>query len=221
MGTLHSLVRANRFREVEQLLKMFPNKASAQDRAGRYPLHCLKWGRSHKMLRLLIANASPANVTDRSGETPLHTALWEFATVRECELLCSSSKRLVNFPDRDGNSPILMASVHNSIAIIDCLLRNGARVHARNIVGNTPLMLSTIRHISITKAILAYGAKPNVQNHYGSTALHFAATVGTLTTVRTLLDIGANPQLVDKNGRAAIDYARLHGRSRIVRLLQS
>jgi ankyrin repeat protein len=64
--------------------------------------------------------------------------------------------------------------------------------------------------------MLAAGAKPDLQNRSGLTALMLAATAGHLRTVRALIDGGASIDLVNRKRETALTYAIVWRRPRIV-----
>lgn len=63
-------------------------------------------------------------------------------------------------------------------------------------------------HKDIVASLLKRGAKVDLQNKQGSTALHYACGLGHLNVVRKLLKRGADIKITDNEKRSPIDLAR-------------
>ncbi len=61
---------------------------------------------------------------------------------------------------------------------------------------------------AIVKSMFAHGANVNAKNEAGWTALHMAAELDQLDTVRMLVKAGANIHARDNNGQTALDVAK-------------
>jgi ankyrin repeat protein len=64
-------------------------------------------------------------------------------------------------------------------------------------------------YTAIGKILLENGAKVDVPNGNGATALTFAATFGHTALIQLLLEHGANKHLRDRFGKSPVDYARI------------
>lgn len=90
------------------------------------------------------------------------------------------------------------AVANNKIAIINLLIKKGARPNLQNEEGITPLHLAVQNNkIAIIKLLIKKGGYPNKQNKKGVTPLHFAAKNLSLEAVQTLIDWEANPMISD------------------------
>ena len=63
------------------------------------------------------------------------------------------------------------------------------------------------------------GAKPNLQDNRGMTALMIASSEGYGAAVQELLDRGADRSLKDREGKTARDHAAAAGHDDIVKIL--
>ncbi|MCD7936746.1 MAG: ankyrin repeat domain-containing protein [Tannerellaceae bacterium] len=129
--------------------------------------------------------------------TALHraTAGYSLASIEEA----LGESRLVNDTDQDGNTPLhtLMFSSRAEKEykqIIDLLLKNGARLNARNKEGKTPLYVAVEnnRDPSVVSYLIDIGADPELPDHYGHTPLFAAVRKSPKTHLPLLLSRGVN-----------------------------
>lgn len=95
--------------------------------------------------------------------------------------------------------------------IIGLLVQAGVDVNARDIRGNAPLheaALGDRGNPTAIRALLKYGADPDLPNGTGETPLMIAAGMGELECVQVLLEAGANLRCTNRTGKTAIDYAQ-------------
>ena len=98
------------------------------------------------------------------------------------------------------------------------LLENGINPNL-NMNGYTPLTVALKKsNIDMIELLLRYGAKPNIPNSYGLTALVKSSACGYSEIVQMLLDNGAKPNLFN-NGRNALIEASYHGYCDIIEIL--
>jgi len=60
-------------------------------------------------------------------------------------------------------------------------------------------------HKRLVKMCLKYGADPNLSNHQGNTALHFATAYGYTTLSKYLISKGADDTLMNMKGLTCYD----------------
>lgn len=109
-----------------------------------------------------------------------------------------------NQQDEKGVSPLMWATYHGNLPIVDVLLKAGANVNLAcanlNLLPeepikyrDTPLGLAVSQgHLPVVQALLNKGANINVENNLRRPALLLAVQTGNTAMVRTLLDAGAN-----------------------------
>lgn len=117
--------------------------------------------------------------------------------------------------------PILPAAESGDTAQVAKLLKNGANIEAKNVIGMTPLMRAAeFGHSDTVQYLLQHGANINAQDMSGFTALRVAASPGGhADTVALLLQSGANPNAADKEGRTALIWASAYSNPATVKTL--
>ena len=68
--------------------------------------------------------------------------------------------------------------------------------------------------------LLRRGARVNMQNNTGQTALMFASRSGNIATVGLLLKKGGDSSVVDFDKKTALDYAKIFQHKDVIRLLE-
>lgn len=125
--------------------------------------------------------------------------------------------------DERGRSPLHMAALHASRALVMVLLSHGAPVGAPDGKGRTALHYATDRGSSaVVTAILNTPAGrvcANQQDRKGRSALHCAAQLGDLAVVKLLLQYGCDMNLEEGKGFTPLDVARYFGNTAVAQLL--
>lgn len=84
-------------------------------------------------------------------------------------------------------------------------------IDAPNQAGQRPLNLAVERgHIESVEMLLWLGADPNLQDPWGGTALHQAASKSAYSIIDVLVKAGADPYLKNENGYSSYDIAQLY-----------
>ncbi|KAI1855151.1 hypothetical protein JX265_006707 [Neoarthrinium moseri] len=193
---------------------------SRTDVYGRVPLHYASMhGRLDMLNALIEADSSTVDLIDHDNFTPLIHAIihGHLACV---ERLLVATSRLDPKSDTD-HVPLNLACEHGSVAIVQLLLQNGAKImpdaeglYPQHLVarsGQTPQLLLLLKQ---------FGADlDQIDKLYGWTPLVHAASEGNVPCLQELLNIGANPNILDEKDLPAMYYAAWEGHLACMKLL--
>lgn len=112
------------------------------------------------------------------------------------------------FYQADYTRLLFSAVDQGSIGAAASLLDRGADINGRlKESGITPLMLAAKNGFGdLVQYLVIRGAKLNIHDNAGSTALHYAAAKEDYATINFLLDNGASINAVDNTGKKPLDY---------------
>ncbi len=111
----------------------------------------------------------------------------------------------VNIVDRDGRTPLIIATDEKKLQVMNYLLQNKADVNIPDEDGDTALMHAAKEGLdNMVLAMLARDAKINARNNKKETALMEAADEGHPTTVKLLLENAADANLEDNDRETAL-----------------
>ncbi|MGE3874981.1 MAG: ankyrin repeat domain-containing protein [Parvibaculaceae bacterium] len=112
------------------------------------------------------------------------------------------------------------AAARNDAALIETLLKQGARVDARDGSGRTALLVATQADaVEAAQALIAAGADVNAKDNIQDSAYLYAAAEGRLEILRLTLAAGADLESVNRYGGTGLIPASHHGHPDIVREL--
>ncbi|CAI8053192.1 Ankyrin repeat, PH and SEC7 domain containing protein secG [Geodia barretti] len=98
----------------------------------------------------------------------------------------------INCVDKDGETPLYIASLNGHGAVVKLLLQQHADVSICKKNGVTPLMAASFEgHTDVVQTLNEAKAQINTQKQYGATALHLAALEGKVDVVRLLTEAQA------------------------------
>jgi len=127
----------------------------------------------------------------------------------------------------DKNGLALLNAIKNSnIDEVNRLLKKPyININVQGEYGITPLMEAVRKRrseakecVEIVKILLEKGANLDLQDSYGSTALHYAVNMNKPEIVQMLLEKGANPNMQNKDGETALHRASV-AQPEIVKML--
>jgi len=145
---------------------------------------------------LLLGAGADANTANEFRMTPLSEACTNgnFALVRS--LLKSGANP--NSPVATGETPLMTCARTGSADAVRMLIEYGAAVNAQEPTQNqTALMWAAAeRHPDVVKALIDAHADLTAHTKQGFTAIHFAARVGDLESVKLLLAAGVDVNIL-------------------------
>jgi ankyrin repeat protein len=183
------------------------------------PLHDAAREGSKEVAALLIQNRANVNAVNAKGATPLMIAAQQ--GVDEIVDMLITARAKVDASNPDGYTAMHVAAAQGQHAICTALAKAGASVNSQSTLGLTPLMMATEKRPTTVATLLQLGAKPDLVDSEGSTALHHAVRFGNLKSVEALLNAGASRNLKDGAGRTPADIAQQLGRRTIYKLITS
>ena len=112
-------------------------------------------------------------------------------------ILLSSGADVDLAHQKNGNTPLHLASLFGFSRIASLLLQHGASVHRRNHLMSTPLHLATSEgHLEVVEKLLQHGADWNDRHYQGQASIHLAAANNCFKIVRCLVQAGCPIDLV-------------------------
>ena len=165
--------------------------------------HSAKGGHEAVTISLIRAGADPM-ARNSSDASPLDVAVG-FGQKSVVQLLLDSGADVAEV-DGQGFTPLHLAECES---IIDLLVHAGADVDAQTVYGSTPLMYHMV-NVGLVRALLRHGARVNIQDSTGQTALHMASSETDVPAIVEVVDVllkaGADETILDGDQRRAEDY---------------
>lgn len=170
---LFEAVRIDEPSIVETLLK-FGADPNIITESGNSPMS-LSIYKSLETFTLLLSYDGDPNTVNTDGNPLLHIAIQKGVKgTRFVEKLIKAGAN-VNINDKNGNTPLQLASKQGNTFVVKKLIEAGATVNISDKNGNTPLMLaSQTGRLNTVKWLLANEADKNYINNAGQTALQLA-----------------------------------------------
>jgi ankyrin repeat protein/serine/threonine protein kinase len=224
---LHGAVANGKIDVVKSLLANGAD-VNEKDPTGSTPLMLAAEGNAHlpnnlPIVEALIDARASLEARDSQGRTALHRATAE-GKIDAVRLLADSGA-LINKRATDGATPLFYAVQFGKLPILELLIAHHAQVDVPDNSGATPLMVASIgnaylpNNTPMVEALLNAGAKVDLLDPHGRSALHRASAEPKPEVVRLLLEHKAKPNLRAKDGSTPLIQAVTFGRHAVVQVL--
>jgi len=161
-----------------------------------------------ELVRLFLDSGADIHRIDNRGQTPIEYAACYAKDPAIFRLLIEKGADI--HKGGSGSTPLHNAAANSKPDNVALFINLGADVNARDAEENTPL-IDGVGSYECVDVLLKAGARINLQNNEGKTALIRAAQYGGDPRVITLLlQNGANAKLEDNTGRTALDWFDLN-----------
>ena len=166
----------------------------------------------------LLARGFDPNTPNEKGIAALIVAMQSEAP--KCALvLAKHPQTRVNASNSVGESALMLAAIHNQLALAKLLIERGADV---NKPGWAPLHYAASRgHRDMMRLLLDNDAYIDAEADNGTTPLMMAAFYAPPLAVKLLLEEGADPTLVNTDNASALDLAMSKNHQQSVFYLQA
>jgi ankyrin repeat protein len=170
-------------------------------------------------VRALLKEKVDVNAPQGDGATALHWAA-HWNDVELAALLIGAGAN-ASAADDHRVTPLTLACLNASPAMVRTLLEAGANPNAPSVVGETPLMVAAhTGNVDVVRLLLTRGADPGArETTAGQTALMRAVAQGHAAVVRLLLDSGADVKARSTNRFTPLLFAAQQGNVEIGRML--
>ena len=178
---------------------------------------------NEKMIEFLVQHGAHPNIVDFKGRSPLMRAA-ELGHVQALELL-TKFKADPLLKDKEGKDILfycLAAPTNRHGKCLEIVMTIGANVNSRTLEG-LPIIVEACKEAKERKdlclTLIENGADPTIPDDKTmSTALHFAASSGSVEVCRAILKKGGNPNAADKNKVTPAHEAAVKGHFEVIYL---
>jgi ankyrin repeat protein len=196
------LVNAAKDQDLQQVRTLLSGRPDANLRAedGSTALLWAAHWNDLQMAELLVRAGADANAANDFRMTPLSQACTNGSTALVDLLLKAGANP--NTPIGTGETPLMTCARTGNADAVRMLLVRGADVNAKEPNQNQTALMwaASERHPKVAQVLVEANADLQAHTKAGFTAMHFAARMGDMESIRTLLDAG-----VDVNIRSLPD----------------
>ena len=158
------------------------------------------------------------NKTSWSQETIFEIA--RSGTIEQLNYIIQKDSNCVNYIDKNGFSPLILACYKGNIEIAKLLIDKVQDVNYQSIEG-TALMAAVMRNnLELINLLLNNNANINLSNANGVNALMLAIQFKRTEIIKIFLEKNPNLALKDNDGKTAFEYATNTSDQEIIKLLK-
>ncbi|WP_367608396.1 ankyrin repeat domain-containing protein [Legionella sp. W05-934-2] len=222
---LHEAARADNYEVVQFLLKTTTVDQFGQNRETAFMLAAAN--NNVRMMELLLRHGANPDQTDRFGRNALHYAI--NGKHVEASAFLIPLIRNKNRPDRDGLTPLMLASAKGLINIVRRLCSETMDTEQVTKKGFNALHLAAIEgHEEVVTHLVNSGYQidkpesPSAKNdrYLKRTALHLAAQHGKVGVVVRLIHMGASIDYADVEGNTVCEHAVMSNDPEMLQFIQ-
>ena len=247
MTPLYDAIYSNNIEFVDYLIKDLKMDINHHEIQNRTPFYWACCTSNIEMIKYLIKYPEiDINSLSSMGRSALSKACWN-GHIEVAKLLCSQPDiNTINTPDCNKRCPLHNAvwgefggregkkvpigQPSDSPECTELLIKYGANINAKDIDGNTPLMIAgSTNGIRSMKVLLKYNINTNEENNNHETALIQSIKYGNYESIITLIDYFKNHlsdiknnidlEKGDNNGLTPINYAIIYRKVLCLKLM--
>jgi ankyrin repeat protein len=224
LTALHGAIQQGAREVITVLVQHGASLTKASSIHGWQALHLASVSMLAEDLRWFMTDVVPRDEIERllaakdtRGRTPLHCT---FIDIRHIKHFDSDSfaalPAVADFVESKVRRVMVTATGERRVPSIspsdlDCFLRFGADVNARDDCGFTPLHYCALQAAPLcVKLLLDHDANPNVSSYrMHATPLHLACAMRAGDVIDVLIPAGADPRRLDARGAGPVEYFNL------------
>ncbi|AKK72056.1 ankyrin repeat domain-containing protein [Chryseobacterium gallinarum] len=142
-------------------------------------------------------------------------------TVDEVKGLMKQNPDIINQPNENGFSPLILACYRGNTEVAKFLIDHVKDVNYQSKEGTALAGLSVKYNKELTEALLRKNADPNIADATGYTPLFWAVKFGNKELVELLLSYKADKSKKDSMGMTPFEYALQTNNKEIINLLKN
>lgn len=154
---------------------------------GQRPLHIAVEADNLEALKELISLDADITLTNEDDKTPLFYAI-RLHRIAIVDYLAGLEKTNLEAPNKNGNTPLVVAVRQNSAAACEVLLKHKANPDTKNSMGETATLVScTLGHEDCLNTLIRHGANLNLFDDIGRTPIFITVTKQSWNMVAMIL----------------------------------
>jgi ankyrin repeat protein len=211
---LFSAIEEGRIETVRDLLSADSTLVNARNESGLSAILSATYRGRNDLARLLIDNGAQLDIFEAAAT----------GTQDRLEQLLQQEPALKNSWSPDGWTPLHLAVFFGRVNIAHFLLSKGVDINVASRTDErvSPLhsALANPNNAAIAQLLIEHGADVNARQAQGYTPLHYAATYGLESIIRSLLQRSADKTIRNADGKTAFDLAVEKGHTAVAELLK-